>query len=163
MLHICCNHYLATAIVYRYCLATTVVLLLTSWSLPSNGSTWHIASSYKHTAIYSFPRAVLVMSVIGLAFLPRGLFSLWLLTHCSCCSLLKAACPEQFADKVRAGPGVSSTSIYGCAGSNTPHHLSRWLFCVGPPLRTAALVISPSCGLVDRGTLFSDFVRRLVF
>jgi hypothetical protein len=67
MLEICCGHYLAMAVVYIHCLAMGLHVTL----LPLQGHLSRIA--YKHTAISSHPRAVLVMSVIGLAFLPSGL------------------------------------------------------------------------------------------
>jgi hypothetical protein len=47
---------------------------------------------------------------------PAARFSGWLLSNWSRYSLLKAARPVRFPDKVRAGPGVSpSSSISGCA------------------------------------------------
>jgi hypothetical protein len=47
-----------------------------------------------------------------------GQFLQGLLSNCFCCSLLKAAHPEQFSDKVHAGPGVPPSSLFfskGCA------------------------------------------------
>jgi hypothetical protein len=54
-------------------------------------------------------RAELVTSVISLASFLVARFSWWLL---SSCSLLKAACPEWFPDKVRAGPGVPPPAFF---------------------------------------------------
>jgi hypothetical protein len=67
--------------------------------------------AYRRTAISSFLRAVLVMSVIGLAFLPCGLV-FTVLPDCSCCSLLKATCSEWFPDKVSAGQSVPPSSFF---------------------------------------------------
>jgi hypothetical protein len=74
--------------------------------------------AYRSTAVCYFPRDVLVTSVIGLAFLPRRSFSQWLLPYNrSSYSLLKAAIPERFPNKVTAGPRVPpSSSFYRVAG-----------------------------------------------
>jgi hypothetical protein len=66
-----------------------------------------------------------VTSMIGLTFLPVAQFAWGLLSKCSCCSILMAACPEQLLDKVRASPGVPpSASVWGSTGLCIPHHLS---------------------------------------
>jgi hypothetical protein len=66
------------------------------------------------TAISSLPKGVLVMSVIGLTFLPAARFSWWLLSNRSHCSLLKAVRPEWFPHRVPVGPGVSASSSDRC-------------------------------------------------
>jgi hypothetical protein len=66
--------------------------------------------AYRRTTIFSFPRAELMTSVLGLIFLPVLWFPWCLLFNHSCYSLLKAACPEQLSDKVpRIGPKCIST------------------------------------------------------
>jgi hypothetical protein len=55
-----------------------------------------------------------VTSVIGLALpsFPVTQFSRWLFSNCSHCSLLKAARPERFPDKMPAGPVLLLTSSF---------------------------------------------------
>jgi hypothetical protein len=91
----------------RICCLVADVLLFVLRSLPSNRSTRYIAPSYRRTAISSFPRAVLVTSVIGLAFFPVAQFSRWFLSNRSRCSLLKAVHSEQFPHRVPITPGSS--------------------------------------------------------
>jgi hypothetical protein len=66
--------------------------------------------SYRLTAIISFPRAVLVTPLLVLTFLPVVLFSWWLLSNLSRCSLLKAARPERLPDKMPVNPIVPPSS-----------------------------------------------------
>jgi hypothetical protein len=66
--------------------------------------------TYRRTATSSYPRAVL-----GLTFLPMARFSWCLLSNHSCCSLLKAACPEQFPHRVPVGPGLPASSSGWCS------------------------------------------------
>lgn len=62
--------------------------------------------AYRHTAISSLPRTVLVISVISLTILLVAWFSWCLLPICSHCSLHKAAHPQQLPDKVPVSPVV---------------------------------------------------------
>jgi hypothetical protein len=86
--------------------------------------------AYRQTAIYSFPRAVLETSVLGLTFLPVARFAPCLLPNSSYCSLLKAARPEWLNEKVRAGPGLSSSSSFGWCGKK----LREWAMLLHPRL-----------------------------
>jgi hypothetical protein len=76
-------------------------------------------------------------------------------------SLLTCARPERHPDTVRAGPAVlPSSSTYGSSVSCTPHHSSRWLPCMGLPMKTEVLVISPSCAFGDRATFFRPLGKQ---
>jgi hypothetical protein len=88
------------------CIAMALLAML----LPPLGYSSRMA--YRHTTIYSFLRAVLATSVLGLTFLTIVRFSEKLLSSCSCCSLLKAAHPEWLPDKVPVGPGVPPSSFF---------------------------------------------------
>jgi hypothetical protein len=78
----------------------------------------------------------------------------WSLSDSSYRSLLKAACPEQFPDKMPASPGALLSSLtWGSSVSCIPHRLSMWLLCRGLATKIGALVISPSCVLNKRATL----------
>jgi hypothetical protein len=64
-------------------------------SLPSNGSTLYIAPPPTGVPPFLvFPRDVLVTSVIGLTFLPRGSVPQRLLSNCSRCPFLKPLVPS---------------------------------------------------------------------
>jgi hypothetical protein len=94
------------------CFSGSTVLALSKYAtlLPPYGYSSQI--TYMHAAISSFPRAVLVTSMISPTFLPVAHFSQCLLSNCSCCSLLKAARHKQLCDKVSVGPGVLPWSIF---------------------------------------------------
>jgi hypothetical protein len=76
--------------------------------------------SYRYTAISSFLRAVLAISVTGLTFLPVPNFSWWLLCNRSCCSHLKTAHPKRLPDKVPVSPGVLPVSFFRLLQAKVP-------------------------------------------
>jgi hypothetical protein len=105
--------------------------------------TW---TAYEHSAIPSFLRAVLVWSLWSSSSpLTVVCFSRWLL--CFRCIFLKPALPEQFPGKVWASSGLwPSSSICSYSGFHTPYHLSTWLLCMGPSIRTEAWWLSICVG-----------------
>jgi hypothetical protein len=67
---------------------------------------------YRRTAISHFTRAVLMASVSGLGFRPRGTVLTVITLQLLPCSLLKAARPKRFPDKLQAGSGVLPSSSF---------------------------------------------------
>jgi hypothetical protein len=103
----------------------SVVLLLIWQLLPSNSSTCHTTPSlqlfvpnglqaYCHFFIFSEGCDCDIW--LASPSFPMTLFPWWLFCNCSCCSLLKAAHPEQFPDRVPTCPGVPPSSFFskGC-------------------------------------------------
>jgi hypothetical protein len=81
---------------------------------------------------------------LALPSFPMVWFSWWLLSNCSCCSLLKAIHPEMFPDKVRVSPVVYPSSFFSVwVGAESPmmslHTFSAawwkiWLLALRPPV-----------------------------
>jgi hypothetical protein len=99
--------------------------------------------AYRHTTI-SFPRAVLVMSVVGFTFLPVAWFSWCFLSNRSCCSFLKAACTERLPDKVPANPYVSPSPSSSWRGRKF-QEWSMLLLCVPSLLSFQRRPTPPQC------------------
>jgi hypothetical protein len=105
---------------------------------------------YRCVTVPSFPRAVLVTSVIGFTFLLVAHFSQWLLSNHSCCSPLRT---KQLPDKVRANPGVSPSSCFSDRwGQNYLEwpvllHL-RLLLCVQSLLSFQRSSTPPQCPVI---------------
>jgi hypothetical protein len=82
----------------------------------------------RRTAISSFPRAVIAMFVLGLAFLPVARFSRWLLSNCSHCSLLEASRLEQLPDNLLVGPVVLPSTLFSTSWHKTGCKIIKILF-----------------------------------
>jgi hypothetical protein len=118
-------------------------------------------SAYRCTAISSFPRAVVVTSVISLTLLPVAWFSQWILSNHSHCSLLKTAHPKCFSHRVPVSPGLSpSSSFTDQWGQQFPEWsvlLHPWFliccsglfFCFGPDIHFPQSDGRPNCLLCN--------------
>jgi hypothetical protein len=109
--------------------------------------------------------------VIGLTFLPRGSVLTVITVQLLRCSLLKAARPEGFPDKVPAGPDVPPSSFFseGCG-----HKFREWsvlillwlISCVQSLLYTNFPQPDGKldCSLRDlqSGDLFEDLIKYLL-